>query len=224
MVDLGGCLDKVTNQRPDLVLIDLGNNEGQGLRLCSNLRSQSYIPVVAIGSDDRWLVPALSAGADDYLAKPLDLPIMLAKVLALLRRCGYTAESQRIIEIRDLTIDLDRCQVTLRGQPLSLTPIEYRILAALARRSGKVLSCAELIREAQGYETDEQEARDIIKVHIYHLRRKMEAFDKGAEYVATVPGFGYMLERRASTRPSSPSAAWTGRRAGVPAEARERAV
>jgi two-component system, OmpR family, KDP operon response regulator KdpE len=224
-VELQSCLDRVIGQRPDLVLVDLGDNEGQGLRLCGQVRSQSYVPLVLVGSDDRWLVPALSAGADDYLSKPIDLSVMLAKILALLRRCGYTAESQRVIEIRDLAIDMDRCQVLLGGHPLSLTPIEYRILAALARRAGRVLSCAELIREAQGYETDEQEARDIIKVHIYHLRRKMEAFEDGAEYVVTVPGFGYMLERRITARPNMPATGWTRR--GVirtPERAVERAI
>lgn len=181
------------------------------MRLCEEVRTRHQVPLMAVGLDNRWLVPALSAGADDYLAKPLDLPIMVAKVLALLRRCGYSNEARRTIKVRDLTIDLDRCQVTMRGEPVALTPIEYRILAALARRAGRVLTCAELLKEAQGYEVDELEARDIIKVHIYHLRRKLEPDDAKGEYVKTVPGFGYMLERRAPSLPSVPQAGWVRR-------------
>ncbi len=208
---LADCLAQTEERRPDLVILDLGNEESRALRLCEELRSRNQVPLLAVGLDDRWLVPALSAGADDYLAKPIDLPTMVAKVLALLRRCGYTSEARRAIKVRDLTIDLDRCQVAMRGQPVSLTPIEYRILAALARKAGRVLTCAELLKEAQGYEADELEARDIIKVHIYHLRRKLEPDDAKGEYVKTVPGFGYMLERRSPTLPPAPQAGWVRR-------------
>jgi len=222
---MAACAKEVAERRPDLLVIDLGNSESRGLRLCEELRGQSLLPVMAVGADDRWLVPALSSGADDYLAKPLDMPTLVAKVLALLRRSGYNAELRRTIKIRDLAIDLDRCQVTMRGQQLSLTPIEYRLLAALARRPGRVLSCTELLKEAQGYDVDEQEARDIIKVHIYHLRRKLEPSDTKGEYVVTVPGFGYMLERRASPQPPVLQAGWARRglvrdqQGGLPSEA-----
>ncbi|MHB1005524.1 MAG: response regulator transcription factor [Chloroflexota bacterium] len=197
--------------KPDLVLLDLGDEEGRMLRLCESLRTQSPIPLIALGLDNRWLVPALSAGADDYLAKPIDLPTLVAKVLALLRRSGYAAEARRSIQVRDLTIDLDRCQVTLRGEALALTPIEYRILGSLARRAGRVIPCAELLKEAQGYDVDEQEARDIIKVHIYHLRRKLEPGEAKGDYIKTVPGFGYMLERRSLSSPSLPQQGWMKR-------------
>ncbi|MHB1414366.1 MAG: response regulator transcription factor [Chloroflexota bacterium] len=214
-------LQQVLERRPDLVLVDLGDNEPGSLRLCEALHVQTHVPLIAIGCDDRWLVPSLSSGADDYLSKPLDMPTLVAKVMALLRRAGYTAEATRVIRVRDLTVDLDRCQVTLGSQPLALTPIEYRILAALARRAGRVLSCAELLKETQGYEVDEQEARDIIKVHIYHLRRKLEVGDTRGDYVVTVPGFGYMLERRLSSRPDSPDGNWTRRGVLRPASALE---
>lgn len=209
--DTDSLLNQVAERKPDMIILDLGSAESRALRLCEQLRSQSQVPLVVVGLDDRWLVPALSAGADDYLSKPLDLPTLVAKVLALLRRCGYTNEARRTIKVRDLAVDLDRCQVTMRGEPVPLTPIEYRILAALARRAGRVLTCAELLKEAQGYEVDEQEARDIIKVHIYHLRRKIESDDARGEYVKTVPGFGYMLERRAPAMPPVPQAGWARR-------------
>ena len=191
-------------RRPDVVVLDLGNSESLRLKLCETLSAQLRLPVMVVGSDNRWLVPALSSGADDYVPKPIDVPVLAARLLALLRRCGYTAENSRLVRVRDLTVDLDRCQVSMAGQPVNLTPIEYRILVALAKRAGRVLSCTELLKEAQGYDADEQEARDIIKVHVYHLRRKIEPEDPSkGEYVVTVPGFGYMLERRTQS-PTAP--------------------
>ncbi len=213
-VEFAGCLEKEAASRPDVVIVDLGEAESQGLKLCGQLRTQSHVPIIALGSNDRWLVPALSAGADDYLAKPLDLPTLLARLIALLRRFGLAAKSRRLIQVRDLVVDLDRCQVTVAGRTVHLTPIEYRLLTALARREGKVASCAELAKEVQGYEVDEQEARDIIKVHVYHLRRKLQAYGAEDDYVVTVPGFGYVLERRTAARMHSPTPGWLRR--GVP--------
>ncbi|MCL4464921.1 MAG: response regulator transcription factor [Chloroflexi bacterium] len=202
-------LGNASEHRPDVLILDLGNAESTRLRLCDTISTQARVPLILVGSDDRWLVPALSSGADDFVPMPLDVPVLAARVLALLRRCGYTNENSRLVRVRDLSVDLDRCQVMVAGRQANLTPIEYRILVALARRAGRVLSCAELLKEAQGYEADEQEARDIIKVHVYHLRRKIEPEDPmGGEYVVTVPGFGYMLERR------TPSASAPGPRPG----------
>jgi two-component system, OmpR family, KDP operon response regulator KdpE len=217
-------LAEATERRPDILVLDLGNEESSRLHLCEAISTQARVPLIVVGSDSRWLVPALSSGADDYVPMPLDVPVLVARALALLRRCGYTNENSRLVHVRDLSVDLDRCQVTVAGRQVNLTPIEYRILVALARRAGRVLSCAELLKEAQGYEADEQEARDIIKVHVYHLRRKIEPEEEArGEYVVTVPGFGYMLERRTpSATAPGPKPGWSRRgvlRAAVPAPA-----
>lgn len=206
-------LREANERRPDAVILDLGNSESLRLRLCESFSSQSHVPTIVTGSDNRWLVPALSSGADDYVPQPVDVPVLAARLLALLRRCGYSNENSRTVRVRDLHVDLDRCQVTMAGQAVNLTPIEYRILVALARKAGRVISCADLLKEAQGYEADEQEARDIIKVHVYHLRRKIEPEDStNGEYVVTVPGFGYMLERRtASASSPGPRPGWSRR-------------
>ena len=217
VVEFASCLEKEAASRPDVAIVDLGNSESQGLKLCGNLRAQSHVPIIALGSDDKWLVPALSAGADDYLSKPVDLPTLLARLIALLRRFGLATKSRRVIQVRDLVMDLDRCQVTVSGRPVHLTPIEYRLLTALARREGKVASCAELAKEVQGYEVDEQEARDIMKVHVYHLRKKLQSYGVEGDYIVTVPGFGYVLERRAVPRSGLPGAGWVRR--GVPLSA-----
>ncbi|MHB1130897.1 MAG: winged helix-turn-helix transcriptional regulator [Chloroflexota bacterium] len=217
-------LREIGECRPDLLVLDLGNSESARLRICDTLSTQTRVPTIVVGSDSRWLLPALSSGGDDYVPKPLDVPVLVARLLALLRRCGSTAENSRVLRVRDLTVDLDRCQVLMAGKPVNLTPIEYRILVALARRAGRVLSCSELLKEAQGYEAEESESRDIIKVHVYHLRRKLEAGEQGkGEYVVTVPGFGYMLERRTPGPDEvGPRPGWSRR--GVPREALKSSV
>lgn len=206
-------LREAGERRPDMLILDLGNSESLRLKLCETLTAQTRLPLLVVGSDGRWLVPALSSGADDYVSKPIDVPVLAARLLALLRRCGNTAENSRTVRVRDLALDLDRCQVAMAGRTVNLTPIEFRILVALARRAGRVLSCRELLKEAQGYEADEQEARDIVKVHIYHLRRKIEPADpERGDYVVTAPGFGYMLERRTqSASAAGPRPGWSRR-------------
>ncbi len=203
--------DEVANARPDAVLLDLGDTESQGLKLVGHMRNESEVPIVVLGSDERWFVPALSVGGDEYLGRPLDLPKTLAVLMALLRRTAVAARANRLIQVRGLTIDLDRHRVSVNNRPVRLTPVEYRLLAALARREGRVASCSELVKDVQGYDMTEEEARDIMKVHVYHLRQKLRAFSGEDEYIVTVPGFGYVLERRAARRNATASESWLRR-------------
>ncbi|MHB1007316.1 MAG: response regulator transcription factor [Chloroflexota bacterium] len=209
--DYGSCLELETTAKPEIAIVDLGDTESQGLKLCAQLRADSEVPIVILGIDDRWFVPALSVGADEYLGRPLDLPKLLAVLMALMRRCGAAAKSRRVIQIRALSIDLDRCRVLVKNKPVHLTPVEYRLLASLSRREGRVASCSELVKEVQGYEMDEEEARDIMKVHIYHLRHKLRAYGAEEDYIVTVPGFGYVLERRATQRTGTAAQGWLRR-------------
>lgn len=209
--DYASCLDALSAAKADVVLLDLGDTESQGLKLCAQLRAESDVPVIAVGVDDRWFVPALSVGADEYLGRPLDLPKLLALLMALMRRCGAAAKASRLIQVRGLAIDLDRCRVMVKSKPVHLTPVEYRLLAALARREGRVASCAELVKEVQGYEMEEEEARDIMKVHVYHLRHKLRSYGAEEEFIVTVPGFGYVLERRSVPRGAAAGSSWLRR-------------
>ncbi len=209
--DYGSCLELETTAKPEIAILDLGDTESQGLKLCAQLRADSEVPIVILGIDDRWFVPALSVGADEYLGRPLDLPKLLAVLMALMRRCGAAAKSRRVIQIRALSIDLDRCRVLVKNKPVHLTPVEYRLLASLSRREGRVASCSELVKEVQGYEMDEEEARDIMKVHIYHLRHKLRSYGAEEDYIVTVPGFGYVLERRATQRTGMAAQGWLRR-------------
>jgi two-component system KDP operon response regulator KdpE len=222
--DYAGCAEALGAAKADVVLLDLGDTESQGLKLCAQLRAESDVPIVALGVDERWFVPALSVGADEYLGRPLDLPKTLAVLMALLRRCGAAAKSSRLIQVRSLAIDLDRCRVMVKNKPVHLTPVEYRLLAAMARREGRVASCSELVKEVQGYDMDEEEARDIMKVHVYHLRHKLRSYGAEEDFIVTVPGFGYVLERRASTRAGAPASGWLRRGTYIQRSGEEAAV
>ncbi|MDA8218881.1 MAG: response regulator transcription factor [Dehalococcoidales bacterium] len=178
---------------PNLVLLDLDDVEPQALGMIKELRARNYVPLLAVSSDERWLVPSLSAGADNYLGKPIDLPTLMAKMFALLRRSGYQTDTPQVVSMGALAINLDERRATMDGNALTLTPTEYRILSTLARNVGRVVSPAELVSLALGYEEPEQAARDIVKVHIHNLRRKLKTGNNLNDHVVTVPGFGYTL-------------------------------
>ncbi len=213
-IALADAAERLATEKPDLLLLDLGDDEAEVLRTCRMLREESQVSLVTLGSDERWLVPALTAGADAYLAKPIRAPMLIAQVFALMRRAGFSQRGRQVITVRDLEIDLDRFQVSLAGEPIQLTPIEYRILATLGKHAGSVISARDLLREAQGSDGDPQSARDIVKVHIYHLRRKLGGGALKGKYVRTVPGFGYTLERRVPVIEEGSKQSWVKR--GVP--------
>jgi two-component system response regulator MtrA len=133
-------------------------------------------------------------GADDYVAKPFSPIVLAARVQALLRRAAPTS-TQREVKLRGLTIDLSSAEVRRGESLLHLTPTEFRLLASLARRPGQVLGASELMRLAQGYDVPEREAQEIVKVHVRHLRHKIEPQVDHPRYVLTVRGMGYMLNR-----------------------------
>ncbi|MER3419441.1 MAG: hypothetical protein C4290_02470 [Chloroflexota bacterium] len=125
-----------------------------------------------------------------------------AAVVALTRRltelllAAASPTTPHRVTVRNLTVDFERCEVVVEGQAVALTPTEFRILAHLAGRPGRVISHAELFREVHGYEAGEQEAKDILKVHIWRLRNKLNAAGAEPNLIVNVRGFGYMLERR----------------------------
>src|SRR5205823_13613943 len=110
-------------------------------------------------------------------------------------------EPPEVLPVRDLEVDRERCEARLRGEPLPLTPTEFRILSCLTRNVGRVVSARQLLQEAQGYPCTDREAQQIVKVHVRHLRRKLPPTDGEQPYIANVRGFGYLLERRAQPRP-----------------------
>ncbi len=203
-------LAQVSSEAPDVVLLDLAvggssaDPGGVGTQLCQKLRFLTQAPILVIGApgDKAAILRALGLGADAFHVKPLAADMLVAAVAALRRRPTLEEpEVPAVIGFRDLEVDRERCEVRLRGQPVGCTPTEFRILSCLARNVGRVVSARQLLQEAQGYPCTEREAQQIVKVHIRHIRTKLEPPEHDRTYIANVRGFGYLLERRATARP-----------------------
>jgi DNA-binding response OmpR family regulator len=172
---------------PDLVVLDLMLPRVGGLEVCRLLRADSSVPIIMLTARTTELdkLTGLSAGADDYLTKPFSPRELVARVQAVLRRAGTTEKTPRVIA-GPLIIDPERCEVTVKGEPVTLTATELRLLLSMARNPGRVFRREELARMALG---DDFEGLDrTIDAHIKNLRRKV-----GAEMIVTVFGVGYKL-------------------------------
>jgi DNA-binding response OmpR family regulator len=200
-------LQKIKSEPWDLVILDIRTPQKDSLEACQYVRENTTTPVVILSAQgyDEQIVKGLNAGADDYLVKPISAQVFLARVYALLRRAGrMRGEVENgVLKYGDLIIDLERCQASVRGEPVKLTASEFRLLSCLARNPGRVLSSRSLVQEIQGYDCSPQEAQGIIKVHVHNLRKKMKLSSKKTPYILNVRSFGYMFERRSSPREES---------------------
>lgn len=178
----------------DLIVLDVMLPKLDGISLCQRLRQNGYMtPVLMLTardtSSDR--VMGLDAGADDYVVKPFDLPELLARIRALLRR-GNTAVSP-VLEWGDLRLDPSICQVTYRGQLLHLTPKEYGLLELFLRHKGGILSRSTIIDHL--WSLDDPPSEETVKVHLKALRKKLKAAGAPTDLVETVYGMGYRLKQ-----------------------------
>jgi len=186
-LDGAKALEIVQTFAPDLIVLDLMLPRVGGLEICRMLRETSAIPIIMLTAKttEHDKLTGLSLGADDYLTKPFSPRELVARVEAVLRRTGTTGTTPRIIA-GALTIDPERCEVTVAGQAVALTATELRLLLSMARAPGRVFRRDELARLALG---DDFEGLDrTIDAHIKNLRRKV-----GAEIIVTVFGVGYKL-------------------------------
>lgn len=190
--------EAASGQEVLLLVMDMDVSPTAAFELCHRVRTGGDAPLVAVGTptDRTTVVRALRAGADYYLPKPLDPELLAAHLEAALRRRPPVSTESDAVTVRDLTVDTDRKEVKLRGEVVPLTRAEYRLLVCLARNLGKVTSCPELVREISGYECSEQEAQQIVKVHVSRLRNKIDRDPSQPSYITNVRGFGYLLERR----------------------------
>jgi len=193
-VDTGEiALNEISSQPPDLVLLDLGLPDMPGLEVLKQVRANSFLPLIVISgkTQERDKVVALEQGADDYMGKPFSQEELLARVMALLRRVGWTPIPEPKLTVRHLELDMARRQASIRGKRLHLTPVEYGILVTMMRSAGEVVSHDELLHAVWGerYEGD----YSVLRVNISRLRQKLEENPRHPSYVVTVPGQGYIM-------------------------------
>lgn len=190
-----GALTTVVSQHIDLMLLDLGLPDFDGMDVIRKVREWSDLPIIVVSArdQDKEKANALDAGADDYLTKPFSATELMARIRVAIRHLAkYTmAPAQSTLKVGALTIDLDKHLVTKNNEPIHLTPMEYNLLALLFKNMGKVLTTQYILREIYGvgYGTDTQALRTLMA----GLRRKIETTPAKPQYIMTEIGVGYRL-------------------------------
>ena len=180
-----------TTAAPDLVILDLGLPDGDGLTLVRGLREWTQVPVIVVSARDREAdkILALDAGADDYVTKPFGTGELLARMRVALRHAAAAPSAAPVLEVGAIRVDHDRHEVTVDGAAVKLTPIEFRLLAHLMQHAGKVLTHHQLLRDIWGPGAVEQ--THYLRVHMAALRRKIERDAARPHWLLTEPGVGY---------------------------------
>jgi len=188
-------LVEVAQRQPDVVILDLGLPDMDGLEVIRRLREWSAVPVIVLSArgQERDKVTALDAGADDYVSKPFSAGELLARIRVALRHtAGATHEgSEATFKVGELQVDLLRRHVTVGAAEVRLTPIEYKLLSTLVHHAGKVVTHQQLLREVWGPSHEDQ--AHYVRVYMAHLRHKLENEPARPRYLLTEPGVGYRL-------------------------------
>jgi two-component system, OmpR family, KDP operon response regulator KdpE len=188
-------LVQAATRQPDIVILDLGLPDVDGLDVIRRLREWTAVPIVVLSArgQERDKIAALDAGADDYVSKPFGVGELLARMRVALRHAvqGSKDPGEVVFSVGDLSVDLARRYVHVAGQQIHLTPIEYRLLTTLIRHAGKVMTHNQLLTEVWGPNQTEQS--HYLRVYAAQLRRKLEADPAQPRYLLTEPGVGYRL-------------------------------
>ena len=178
--------------RPDLIVLDLGLPDMDGVEVTRRAREWSTVPIIILSVREQEVdkIAALDAGADDYLTKPFGMGELLARIRTVMRR-KVTESSEPIFSVGSLIVDLANRVVTLNGKDIQLTPTEYDILRSLVFSAGKVLTNRQLLRQVWGEGYDDLH---ILRVNISNLRHKIEPDPSRPTYIHTEPGVGYRLK------------------------------
>lgn len=186
-------LDKTYTEKPDLVILDLGLPDIDGVEVTQQIRSMSDVPIIilSVRNNENDKIEALDAGADDYLTKPFSMGELLARVRVVLRRLEPQV-SKTLLKSDDLVVDLPRHRVTLMGKEIALTPTEFDILTVLMQNQGVVVTHRQLIHQVWG-SVYEDESR-LLRVNISNLRHKIESDPNQPAYILTELGVGYRFK------------------------------
>lgn len=186
-------LTEATARQPDLILLDLGLPDGDGLDLIAKVREFSNAPILVISArgKERDRVAALDRGADDFIGKPFGTDELLARMRAALRRMTRPAGLAGTIRFGSVEVDLDARVVRVAGGEIHLTPIEFKLLQTLLRHSGKVVTQRQLLNEVWG--PNQVEHAQYLRVYVAQLRRKLEENAARPRHLLTEPGVGYRL-------------------------------
>jgi two-component system KDP operon response regulator KdpE len=187
-----GLIEAGTRQ-PAVLILDLGLPDGDGRDLIKELRTWSQMPIIVLSArtQEEDKVAALDAGADDYLVKPFGVPELLARLRAQLRRNATGHDAEARFSFGDITVDMLERHVTRAGEDVHLTPIEYRLLLALIRGHGRVLTHRHLMLDAWG--PGYAERTHYLRIYMKQLREKLEQQPARPQYILTETGVGYRL-------------------------------
>jgi len=203
-------ISKFFTHHPDLVILDVMMPGNSGFDICQRIRQVSEAPLIFLTAlnQEKEMLQGLAAGADDFLTKPFNPEILLARARTVLRRTHRANGNQNGINGRNgnggagpfayndghLSIDIERHEVLIHGKRVKLTPIEFRLLVYLARNAGKLLTFDKILANVWGSEY--QGSMDYVHVYISHLRRKIEGGSENSRYISTIHGEGYIFEKR----------------------------
>ncbi len=180
---------------PDLIILDLGLPDFDGVEVVSRLREWTEVPIIilSVREQESDKIKALDAGADDYITKPFRMGELLARIRVALRHTVKT-EGEPLLSFGELTVDLSHRKVILKGEELKLTPTEYEILKYLALQSGKVVTHKQLLRAVWG--PNYQDQTHYLRIYVGQLRRKLETDPSQPLYILTEAGVGYRMKER----------------------------
>ncbi|HEY3589519.1 MAG TPA: two-component system response regulator KdpE [Buttiauxella sp.] len=185
-----GLLEAAT-RKPDLVILDLGLPDGDGIDFIRDFRQWSQTPIVVLSarSDEQVKIDALDAGADDYLSKPFGIGELQARLRVVLRRHASLAQPDPVYQFSTITVDLATRRITRDGAEIHLTPIEFRLLATLLNNHGKVLTQRQLLNQVWG--PNAVEHSHYLRIYMGHLRQKLENDPARPSHLLTETGIGY---------------------------------
>ena len=183
------------SHKPDLLLVDLGLPDGDGLAVIREVRAWSPVPIIVLSARtaEEQKIAALDAGADDYVAKPFSAPELLARVRAALRRNSRGAAQARTLQLGEVLVDLEQRGAQRAGSAIHLTPLEYRVLECLARQDGAIVRQQQLLLEVWGPERADDTRN--LRVCVKNLRQKLEPDPRRPRFLLTETGLGYRLCR-----------------------------